>query len=181
MFMVEELISKSIKNNRRAQQQLYALLKNKIMGICYRYIPNKPDREDVFQEVMVKIFKNLPSLKEPKALHAWSRRVAITTALNYLNKQSCQHSDIEEVSTVPAPDLNILTDMHVEDLVKLIHDLPYTYRTTFNLFVIDGYSHKEIASMMGVSPNTSKSNLRCAKQALVEKIKRQELKHMYYA
>lgn len=167
---------KTCKNNdRQAQRTLYNLFKDKMMGICMRYAARKEEAEDIFQEAFIKVFKNIKNVREPEKLEGWVRRIIINTAINHyhsphnssLIKQIDRESEEE-----PNKDFEDTFDrLSNEQLRELINGLPDGYRIVFNLHVVDGYSHPEIAEMLQISTGTSKSQLSDAKRCLRSKLK----------
>jgi len=168
-YTEDEIINGCIKENPFFQEILYAKYNSKLLGLCCRYIKNEDEAEDVFQESFVKIFLNISKFRRESSLETWMRRIMTNTALKHLKKSinRYEHVDIEE-----AFDLNenfsISGEEKIlqEDLLKIIDKLPLGYKTVFNLYAIEGYSHKEIAEQLEISENTSKSQLARARKYL---------------
>ena len=169
---LKPLIEKSKSGNRKAQQQLYQQLTVPMMGVCLRYMKNQEDAEDVLLEGFYKVFKNLEKFtyESEIAFFGWVKRIMINESLMKLRKNKdiqlmAINEDLdEEVDITPLEDLNTAF------LLSLIQSIPIGYRTVFNLFEIEGYSHEEIASKLGISKGTSKSQLFKAKKLLKEKL-----------
>jgi RNA polymerase sigma-70 factor (ECF subfamily) len=171
-FTVEQLEACK-KNHAGAQRELYNLYKARVMGLCRRYAKNREEAEDVFQEAFIRIFQNIGQLQELGNLTAWIKRVAVNTAVNYYHKNKRHHhySDLPEYDN-PNDDYELmLSHLTDEMLVDLINGLPDGYRVVFNLHVVEGYSHAEIADLLQVSDVTSRSQLNRAKQSLKSKLK----------
>ena len=142
------------------------------MGICRRYTSSREEAEDVLQEAFVKIFKGIRSVEEYNYLERWMIRTSINTAINYYhrNKRHHEHLGIDTLESFTEEDSNIVAQLDNNRLLELINALPDGYRMVFNLYVIEGYKHREIASMLDISENTSKSKLSRAKMLLKEKL-----------
>jgi RNA polymerase sigma-70 factor (ECF subfamily) len=138
-----------------------------------RYGRNRAEAQDIFQEGLIHVFKDLVQFRvERGAFSSWSNRVMVNAALRYLKKNQWQHS-FEELDLVEREtDLSegIVEKITAKELTQLIQELPPGYRIVFNMYAIEGYSHKEIAEMLNISPGTSKSQLFKAKKTLQEKI-----------
>ncbi len=169
-----ELILACQRNDRKAQTAFYNMYKGKMMGICRRYARTKVEAEDIFQEAFIKIFNNVATLEKPEAVGAWVRKTVIHTAINYYyaNVKFQNQIDYETVTESNQSYENILASLSTEELLKLIHQLPDGYRMVFNLYVIDGYNHLEIGEILGISENTSKSQLSRAKELLRKQLKK---------
>ncbi|WP_044171809.1 RNA polymerase sigma factor [Flectobacillus major] len=174
MINEQELVRACQRNDRKAQTAFYNMYKGKLMGVCRRYARSKEEAEDIYQEAFVKIFNNIKSLEKPEAVGAWVRKTVIHTAINFYhsNLKFQQNTDYEAVVLSNDDYPNILAALSNEDLLALIHQLPDGYRMVFNLYVIDGYNHVEIGNMLGISENTSKSQLSRAKELLRKQLKK---------
>jgi RNA polymerase sigma factor (sigma-70 family) len=169
----QELVRACQNNDRKAQTTFYNLYKGKLMGVCRRYTRTPDEAEDVYQEAFVKIFNNIKTLEKAGAVGAWVRKTVVNTAINYYhaNLKFQQNTDYEDIIHSNDDYPNMLASLSNEELLKLINQLPDGYRMVFNLYVIDGYSHVEIGEMLGVSENTSKSQLSRAKEQLRKQLK----------
>jgi RNA polymerase sigma factor (sigma-70 family) len=173
MEFTKEQLEACKKNHAGAQRELYNLYKARVMGLCRRYAKNKEEAEDVFQEAFIRIFQSIGQLQDFANLTAWIKRVAVNAAVNYYHKNKRHHhySDLPEYDN-PNDDYELmLSHLTDETLVHLINGLPDGYRMVFNLFVVEGYSHAEIAEMLQVSEVTSRSQLNRAKESLKNKLK----------
>jgi len=145
------------------------------MGICLRYAKDYDDAKDIFQDTFIKIFKQLHTLKSIDALDYWIKSITVRTAINFyyqkLNKLNNTSDNNQNVEPVSDDYLKIMDQLNNEALVKLINHMPDGYRIVFNMYVIEGYKHKEIADILDISINTSKTQLRDAKTYLKNQLK----------
>jgi len=160
-----------------AQRELYELFKSKMFGICLRYAGNYHDAEDIMQEGFIKVFEKIGQYSFKGAFEGWIRKVMVNTALekyrvHYQNVSLNENQAAveEENETAPA------ADIEVNELVQIIQELTPRYRVVFNLYALEGYSHKEISEMLKISEGTSKSNLSRARTILQEKVNKYYLK-----
>ncbi len=162
----QELIERCRREDRRAQKLLYDRYTPKMFGVCRRYIKSREDAEDVLVEGFFKVFKNIHQFKGNGSFEGWIRRIMVNESLMYLRKAhnfklTVEVSNIDIKSKVTVED-----ELMAQDILNLLSKLPTGYRTVFNLFVLEGYKHREIAEMLGISINTSKSQLILAKKRL---------------
>lgn len=164
----QSLIKKCKAGDRRAQEELYRQYSPMLMGVCLRYASNKEEAEDFLQEGFVKIYANLYQYKPIGSFSGWLRRVVINVALQKLRRKKTQFVDIEIEHLAESIESteDIFSQFGAKMLIRLIQQLPDGYRTVFNMYVIEGYSHKEIAAKLEISEATSKSQLSRAKAAL---------------
>jgi RNA polymerase sigma-70 factor (ECF subfamily) len=159
------------KNNRKAQNLLFNQFERKVFGICLRYASSGQEAKDIQQETFIKIFKSLldKSIKI-QSLEKWIHRIAVNTAIDFYRKtRKVNQMFIEPKSEeVAMPD--ILEMLHEEDLIKLVQNLATPYRTVLNLYIVEGFSHKEIAEMMKITESSSRAYLTRAKELLKESI-----------
>ncbi|WP_424961981.1 RNA polymerase sigma factor [Ekhidna sp.] len=163
----EELLEGCRKGKASAQRGLYDRLAPKMLGVCLRYIRDREEAEHIMIGGIVKVFEKLDQFKSEGSFEGWVRRIVVNDCLMYIrkNRNMSLESDIETVSD--HPDLSVMEDsLSQEDLLKLIGELPVGYRTVFNLYAIEGYSHAEIAEQLNISENTSKSQLSRARKWL---------------
>lgn len=167
------LVKQCQRGDRKAQRQLYELFKGRLMGICRRYARESAEAEDIFHESLVKVFNNISSLRDPQTLPAWVRQVVINTATNQYraNLKLQHHDDCTTLEESSEEYLSILDKLSNDELLAQIARLPEGYRLVFNLYVIDGYTHPQIAEMLNVSVGTSKSQLHAAKKMLRTNLK----------
>jgi RNA polymerase sigma factor (sigma-70 family) len=156
----EELIKGCLKRERAAQQQLFDLYSSKMYGLCYRYVRHAMEAEDILVTAFTKIFERIEQFKGDGSFEGWIRRIMVNEALTYLRKSRTMYLETELEQADREPDYDQLSDhLEAEDLLKMIQELPAGYRLVFNMYAIDGYSHREIAEQLGISENTSKSQL----------------------
>ncbi|HEY6159610.1 MAG TPA: RNA polymerase sigma factor [Bacteroidia bacterium] len=168
----ESLIEGCISGKREFQELLYRQYSGKMLAICCRYVRSREEAEDIAQEAFVKVFRNIHTFQRLGPLENWIKRIMVNTALAYLRKQKrgIDFADIDHVKHHPHSEQDTLSDINAKDLVALVQNLPSGYRAVFNLFVMEGYSHEEIAAMLGISEGTSKSQLAKARNWLKKNI-----------
>jgi RNA polymerase sigma factor (sigma-70 family) len=163
----DELIDGCLRRDRTAQQQLYDLYSSKMYGVCYRYVRDVMEAEDILVTAFAKIFEKIGQFKREGSFEGWVRRVMVNEALTHLRKSRMMYLETEIEQADRQPDYDQLSDhLEAEDLLNMIQQLPAGYRVVFNMYAIDGYSHKEIAEHLGISENTSKSQLSRARTYL---------------
>lgn len=166
---LEQLIERCKKNDAKAQSQIYKLYASKLFSLSLKYSRNYAEAEDNLQDAFVTIFKKIEQFKGKGSLEGWMKRITVNTALQCY--RSVGVFDI--INEDQIEDVNIEIDddsISIEFLLQLIQGLPDRYRLVFNLYVLDDYSHKEIADMLNISTGTSKSNLARARMILKDKI-----------
>lgn len=168
-----DLIRGCLDNNRRMQEELYRRFSPRMYAVCLRYAGNAEEAEDILQEGFIKIFKKLDSFRSEGSFEGWIRRIFVNTAIEHFRrKRYLQTVSEKEENTIEGKDISVLDKLAAKDILALIKELSPGYRTVFNLYVVEGYTHKEIADMLGISEGTSKSQLSRAKvilQGLVKK------------
>jgi len=167
----EELIKGCIKNDRLAQQRLYQRYYGKMMGVCMRYSSHKEQATEILNLGFFKVFKTMESFaKKGGNLEAWIYRIMVNTAIDYLRSEMRhQHADIEK-SVYVEDTGDIISEMSAEHIMEMVNKLTPAYRAVFNLYVVEGYNHKEIGELLGISEGTSKSNLAKGRARLQEMI-----------
>ncbi len=172
----EELIRQCIQEDQKALEALYRMNAGKMMGICLRYAKNRQDAEDILQEGFIKVFNNLKNFKKEGSLEGWIKRIMVNTALLHYRKTSKfeNHVDVD-VADKETNDLDLLSSLSAKELMTQIQTLPDGYRMVFNMYVIEGYQHKEIGELLGISEGTSKSQLARARKVLMNLIKKRGL------
>jgi RNA polymerase sigma factor (sigma-70 family) len=170
----EQLIKRCIDNDPVAQELLYRRYASKMFGVCLRYAPNKMEAEDILQEGFIKVFNNLKKFRGDGSFEGWIRRTMVNTAINHYRKnvRYFQDIDIDSVDIHDTFDKDGISNLTEAELLKLIQELPEGYRMVFNLYVIEGYSHKEIGEQLNIAENTSKSQLSRARGVLQAKVKK---------
>lgn len=166
---LEQLIKNCKKDDAKAQGQIYKLYASKLFSLCLKYSRNYSEAEDNLQDAFVTIFSKIRQYKSSGSLEGWMKRITINTAL--LRYRSTGVFDIINEDQIEDVTVDVESDdIDLDFLLKIIQELPDRYRLVFNLYALDGYSHKEIAEMLSVSVGTSKSNLARARLILKEKI-----------
>lgn len=166
------LIKKCISNDAGAQSEMYNRFAPKMLSVCYRYASSKNDAEDIFQEGFLKVFENLNQLKNYNLLERWMKKIFINEALKLYNnnKQIYLVDNLSLLGGVANAEYDVLNRLATDEILLLIQDLPHKMRMVFNMYVIEGYSHSEIAAILNISEGTSKSNLHDARKKLQRKI-----------
>lgn len=168
-IMTEEAILQGcLTNNAAAQKALYQKYSGKMLVVCYRYAHNREDAEDMLQEGFIKVFSQIHTFENRGALEGWIRRIIVHTCINHLkkNKRFNESVDIIHASSVQIREENIPSIIQAKEVVECIRMLPIGYRTVLNLYAIEGFSHREIASMLDVEESTSRSQYTRAKAML---------------
>lgn len=155
----ETLVVECVKGNAKAQRMLFEKFAPKMMAVCLRYSKDVEEAEDILQDGFIKMFSKLPDFKMEGSLEGWVRRIMVNTSLDAIrrNKKHLGDSKLEDVDFRISSQESTMDHLLAEDLMKLVQKLPDGYKVVFNLFAIEGYSHKEIADLLGVTENTSKS------------------------
>jgi len=166
-----ELIEACVKGDRLAQKKLYDTFSRRMYVVCLRYTKSQQEAEDVLQESFIKVFKSLNGYRGDSRLDYWIKRIVINTALNSQRKRLYMYPmvDVEDIK-IASDNEKTMSNLHMEELLAMIQELPSGCQIVFNLFAIEGYGHKEIAEMLGVSEGTSKSQFSRARKLLQEKI-----------
>ncbi len=174
---LKKAINAAKKGNTTAQKYLYEQYKISLFTVCLRYSRDRSEAEDILQEGFINIFKDFHQYTGEGNLESWMRRVMVNTALRYLRKwkKDWQHEDSQGYEDAFHSQEVIFQKLGLEELTQLIQRLPNGYKIVFNLYVIEGYSHREIADILGISENTSKTQLFKAKAALRKQLERQLL------
>ena len=167
------LITDCISGDRKSQKELYDLFAPKMFAICLRFTKNSEDAEDILQESFIKLFNNLHKYRGEGNFGGWVRRIFVNTCIEHIRRKKIDVpiSDAIEVSFFDHQK-SALEKLYEQDVHKVLNDLSDGYRTVFNLYAIEGYTHKEIADMLGISENTSKSQYCRAKASLRKQFKR---------
>ena len=166
--MDEKIIQACKKQRRDAQRQLYEYMAPKLYYLCKRYLKKEEEIEEVLADSFFIIFTKIDQLKEVKAFEGWAKKIAVNQCLAQLKKNLNFNLYLDDVSYANQPLADEMTDLEEEDLLNLVKYIPDGCRTIFSLFVIEGYSHKEIAEQLNITEGTSKSQLNAAKSKLKE-------------
>ncbi len=167
----DELIKGCIRENKHCQRALYERFAGKMMTVCIRYTRHRLEAEDILQEGFIKVFNNISKFQGKGSFEGWIRRIMINTALSNYNKSSFQKELIgleDYQSGVEQP--KAIQQLTADEIMAVINTLPDGYKIVFNLYVIEEYSHKEIAEMLDITPSTSRSQLVKARRMLQKKI-----------
>lgn len=169
MISDTDLIEGCMQGNRKMQQTLYQRFAAKMYGVCLRYAGSSDEAEDILQEGFIKVFKKIGSYRGEGSFEGWVRRIFVNTAIEHFRKKNYLQPITErEESTIEAKYVSALDELAEKDIIGLVQQLSPGYRTVFNMYVVEGYTHKEIAHMLGISEGTSKSQLSRAKLILQE-------------
>ncbi len=168
-----DLLTGCLEGNRLMQEELYRRFSPRMYAVCLRYAGNAEEAEDILQEGFIKVFKKLGSFRSEGSFEGWVRRIFVNTAIEHFRRKRYLMPVTEkEENTIEGKYLSVLDDLAARDIMALVQDLSPGYRTVFNLYVVEGYTHKEIADMMGISEGTSKSQLSRAKVILQDMVKK---------
>ncbi|MDF3077297.1 MAG: sigma-70 family polymerase sigma factor [Sphingobacteriaceae bacterium] len=170
---LKPLIEGCLRNEIEWQERLYKRLYSFAMGKCLRYASNRYDAAEILNDGFLKVFKNIHKYDYSWPFHSWVGKIMSNTAIDRYRAE-LKHSHTQELTVVEdyGQEASIYQAMNYQDMLKMIQKLPVSYRTVFNLFAIDGYSHEEIAKMLGISVGTSKSNLFKARQKLQRELQK---------
>ena len=170
-----ELIAGCRRKDATAQKELYERYAGKLYALCCRYIKEKMEAEDVLIIAFTKILERIDQFKGEGSFEGWMKRVVVNESLTYLRRNKNMYIELDIEAADREPDFEKLeSHLQAEDLLRMIETLPSGYRIVFNLYAIDGYSHKEIADQLGISENTSKSQLSRARVALQKSLRETE-------
>jgi RNA polymerase sigma-70 factor (ECF subfamily) len=169
----QQLIEGCRRGDRLAQKELYDTHSRKMMGVCLRYVSNWETARDVLQDGFIKVFAGMDSYAGAGSFEGWMRKIFVNCALEFLRKSDVLRDAIglDYTNEASGSDHSVIADMSADELMKIVQDLPTGFRTIFNLFAIEGFSHKEISEMLGITESTSRSQYTRAKQLLQRKMK----------
>jgi RNA polymerase sigma-70 factor (ECF subfamily) len=170
---LKDIIKQSASGDVRAQEKLYRMFAPKMFGVCMRYAKDRTEAEDNLQDGFVNVFTNLKKFRHEGSFEGWVRRIMVNVSLSKYRKQHILYP-VEDVGKYETQSFNgdILEKISAGELINLIQQLPPRYRMVFNLFVMEGMSHQEIAEAMKISEGTSKSNLARARDILKRKVEK---------
>jgi RNA polymerase sigma factor (sigma-70 family) len=181
-YSTEDLIVKCKAANRQAQELLYKQFASKMLAVCMRYATDKMEAEDMLQNGFIRVFQKINDYRGEGSFEGWMRRIMVHTSIEHYRKhQKMVHVDIEESGYEQSVNGAAASSLEAKDLLAIIQQLPAGYRMVFNLYAIEGYSHKEIAEMAGITEGASKSQLSRARTLLKQKIEQLEGKKHEYA
>lgn len=172
----KHLLDSCIAGDREAQKVLYDQLASRMFPVCIRYIGDRMQAEDVLQEGFITLFTKLESYKGDGSFEGWARKIFVTTALMSLRKKDALKvsEDLETVRGMKADTTSQIQNIGYKELMELVMSLPPGFRTVFNMYAIEGYSHKEIAEALGITETTSRTQFSRARIWLQNKIKERE-------
>ncbi len=165
-----ELLTLCKDGDRHACKQLFDLYSGKMMALCYRFSRDRNEAEDILQEGFVRVFTKLHLYKGVGSFESWMKKVIVNTALKYRDKNIRRHqySEIDNLHVFDNTP-NVIEELSKDEILKLIQELPDGYRAVFNLYVIEGYSHKDIGQLLNIGESTSRSQLVKARKLLKQK------------
>ena len=166
----KEIIGLAIENNRVAQQKIYVQFSSKMLSVCRQYVKDIHQAEDIMITAFMKVFSNLKNFQHNGSFEGWIRRIMVNECISHIRVQK-KVSFIEDENYLEESFNNIESQFSVDDIQFLIDSLPDGYKIVFNLYAIEGYKHKEISSMLGITEGTSKSQLSHARKMLKEQIR----------
>ena len=175
----QELVAECRKENPAYQRALYQQYYRKMYGVCLRYANDKDDAQDILQEGFIRVFGKLDSFRGTGSLEGWIRRIMVHTSIEYYRRKSRYFMvDIEAATREADIEMDALAQMGREEILQQIQALPPGYRTVFNLYAVEGYTHQEIGEMLNISEGTSKSQLSRAKLILRDRLTKMNAKAM---
>ena len=168
------LVENCRKGDRRSQKAVYDLLSGKMFAVCLRYMGDREAAEDILQDGFVTLFTKLDSFSGEGSFEGWARKIFVNTALMSLRKNDVlkQTEDVDSAWNITTDAPSAIENIGYKDLMKMIASMPPGFRTVFNMYILEGYSHKEIAESLGISEATSRSQLQRARTLLQNKIKK---------
>ena len=167
-----DLIRGCLEDNRRMQEELYCRFSPRMYAVCLRYAGNAEEAEDILQEGFIKVFKKLDSFRSEGSFEGWVRRIFVNTAIEHFRRKRYLMPVTEkEEKTIEGKYISVLDELAEKDILSLVQELSPGYRTVFNMYVVEGYTHKEIADMLNISEGTSKSQLSRAKVILQDMVR----------
>lgn len=163
----DEIVEGCLNGGRKYQKLLYERFYGSMMAVCLRYTQDREEARDVMHEGFMKVFNNLHKFQKGTNLGAWIRRIMINTSIDHYRKTAKRPNLVEINQAVHETDMqDVVSDMSAKEILKLVQKLSPAYRMVFNLYVVEGYSHKEVGKKLGISEGTSKSNLAKARAKL---------------
>jgi RNA polymerase sigma factor (sigma-70 family) len=181
-YTIDELITRCKAGERKAQELLYKQFASKMLGVCLRYATDKMEAEDMLQNGFIKIFKKLEDYRGEGAFEGWVRRIMVHSSIEYYRKHhKMMLMDVSEIGNEPSVNPTAMANMGVKDLMGIIQQLSPGYKMVFNLYAIEGYSHKEIAEIVGITEGASKSQLSRARTILKDLVLKMDDKKYEYA
>ncbi|MDX1940591.1 MAG: sigma-70 family RNA polymerase sigma factor [Saprospiraceae bacterium] len=167
----QDLIRGCLRENQQCQAEVFQRYAGKMLTVCLRYARHRMEAEDMLQDAFIKVFDNINQFQFVGSFEGWVRRIVVNTALKKFQQKSFKDEAIgidEGYDIILEP--SVYADLHEEELLNLIAQLPDGYRVVFNLYAIEGYSHSEIAEMLGIEESTSRTQLLKARRILQDRI-----------
>ncbi len=173
MLNEKQLVEQCISNNEGALDELYKRYSPKLFGICIRYTKNRHEAEDLLHDGFIRILGNLKSFRCEGSFEGWLHRIMVSLAINYYRKNKLRKTENEltEYYLNKWSEDSVIDNLSMNELLEIIRELPEGYQMIFNLYAIEGYKHREISEMLGISESTSKSQFMKARKALQKRIK----------
>jgi RNA polymerase sigma-70 factor (ECF subfamily) len=178
MFNSEkDLVIACMRNNPKAQTAFYNLYKGRLLGTCMRYARTAAEAEDIFQEAFIKVFKNLHTIEKIESVNSWVKSSVIRTAIDHYRHIAHEREQVgyDEIAGFSESSESVFSRLNREQILAIINRLPDGYRMVINLFLIDGYSHAEIAELLGITEGTSKSQLSRGKELLKKELLKMDI------
>lgn len=167
---IEDLIQGCIKEDRVCQRELYKLFAGKMMVVCLRYAKDKMEAEDILQEGFIKIYDNISKFRMQGSFEGWIRRIMVNTAINKIRAGNRHFEELDDKIMEVSNSQDVLDNFSAKDILNLISEMPPGYKYVFNMFAIEGFSHKEIADSLGIEEASSRSQYAKAKKYLQQKL-----------
>ena len=171
----DKLIQRALKGDQQSMYRLYKMYVQAMYNICVRMVVSQYDAEDIIQESFISAFNNLKSFRGDSSFGAWLKRIVINKSLNFLRQKKIEFIEISNLQVVDDKDDEIIETIKPERVHEAIKDLPDKARVVLNLYLLEGYKHKEIAEILGITESTSKSQYKRAKQLLRDNLKQELL------
>jgi RNA polymerase sigma-70 factor (ECF subfamily) len=173
----EDLLKACLKKDALAQREFYERYARKMFGVCLRYVKDNDEAQDILQDGFVKVFQKLETFKTEGSLEGWIRRIMVNTALDHLRKtRELRFAvNVDDVEHQLEQHDFVVENMSAEVMLRILNTIPAGYRAVFNMFAIEGYSHKEIADELGISVNTSKSQYSRAREFIQKVLEKQKV------
>src|ERR1700744_574643 len=182
-YTIDDLVKRCKANERKAQELLYKQFASKMLGVCLRYANDRMEAEDMLQNGFIRVFQKIADFRNEGSFEGWIRRIMVHSSIEYYRKhhKMLLVADLEETGREPSVNAAVVAKLDEKDLMGLIQQLSPGYRMVFNLYAIEGYSHREIGVIMGISEGASKSQLSRARTILKEQIAQSEGKRYEHA
>lgn len=167
---IEDLIRGCIEEDRVCQRELYKMFAGKMMVVCLRYAKDKMEAEDILQEGFIKIYDNIGKFRMQGSFEGWIRRIMVNTAINKIRSSKRHFEELDDKMVENSINMDVLDNFSAKDILALISEMPAGYKYVFNMFAIEGFSHKEIAESIGIEEASSRSQYAKAKKYLQQKL-----------